>query len=76
MQILVNGPVGPGEPDETKDDGKLAKRSPGDVIRQGVGRLRDEDDIDEVAEKLDENDGPPDDRIAVGAVTTTNSCEY
>ena len=48
MQLQVQGPVDPRDPDQGEDDGELGQPADRDVLGQVVGRLADDGHIDQV----------------------------
>ena len=67
MQLVVEGPVDPRNPDEREHQGEVPKASPTHVDGQGVRDLRDQHDEHEIVEELDEADSPVIKDFAVGA---------
>ena len=66
MQLQVQRPVDPGDPDQGEDDGELGHPTDRDVLGQVVGRLADDGHIDQVIEQLQVADLPVGDDLAVG----------
>ena len=67
MELVVERPVGPRDPDDAEDDEELDVAAQRDGARELARRLRDDDDVDEVGEELEEADPAFGLDLAVGA---------
>ena len=57
VELVVERPVRPRDPDDAEDDDEFEVAAQRHVTGELVRRLRDDDDIDEVVEQLEEADG-------------------
>ena len=67
VEIVIYRPVQPCDPDQAEDDRELTDTLPRDVSGEMVCRLRDDHDVHEVVEQLEERDTPILDDITVSA---------
>ena len=58
VELVVERPVRPRDPDDREDDEELEVAAERHRARELVRRLRDDDDVDEVGEELEEADPP------------------
>ena len=65
MELQVERPVDPSDPDQAEDDGELDEPTRRDVFGDVMSRLSDDGDVHEVVEELEEADGSPGDRLAM-----------
>jgi hypothetical protein len=56
MELQVQGPVDPRDPDQGEDDGELGHPADRDMLAQVVGRPADESHIHQVVEQLQDAD--------------------
>jgi hypothetical protein len=67
MQLQVQGPVDPRDPDQGEDHGELGHPADRDMLGQVVGRLADDGHIHQVVEQLQDADLPVGDDLAMGS---------
>ena len=70
MQVVVDRPVDPGQPDQPEHDGEPAHTGPRHLAREVVGRLGDDDDVHQVFRTVEEADLASLDDIAEGRTRT------
>jgi hypothetical protein len=58
VELVVHGPVDPGQPDQDEEEGRLTDAGQRDVLGQVMTDLGDDHHIDQVIEELEERDGP------------------
>ena len=67
MQLQVQRPVDPRDPDQGEDDGELGQPADRDMLGQVMGRLADDGHIHQVVEQLQDADLPVGDDLAMGS---------
>src|SRR3954468_23276633 len=67
VQLQVDGTVDPRDPDQAKHDEELDHAAQRDLLGEMACRLRDDHDVDEVVEKLEERDATVQKHVAVKA---------
>jgi hypothetical protein len=66
MQLVVERPIRPGDPDQGEDDGERYSPAYRDVLLELVCRLGEDDCVDQVVEALEGADAAVEDGIAMG----------
>ena len=56
VQIVIDGAIELGPPDDDEQKGKTAQASPTDMGRKGMGQLGDDDHIDQVIKQFQKSD--------------------
>ena len=73
VDLDVQRPVDPGEPDQAEDHREFRGGPSGDILREVVGRLSDDGDVHEVVEQLEVGDDAIADRWRRGAAAAART---